>query len=254
MPYPHSFRPATTCQVSDGAGHMAMDCPLQLFKPLLGCAFNGPQNFIAPSIPNMAGAILRGLVLVPITPTIIKPGPNFWLANRPIVPSLFLAEDRNSVEWFWMDAVPWLLDASLVNTNRLWSFFAAPKVLQPSGSGSGSGSGQGPIPITGGNSPQTAVLISSGLQYSTTLAGPGTVWFYTPKTTGTFYDTQVFFNIGIMTVASYGGNHTVPTLFPEGIILTGPGGNPVAGAAHTGPDALVQVSFTFGGTVIFGVY
>ena len=114
--YPRTFLPSTLVTVSDGVGHTVASCRAQLFKPLLGCSFNGQQPLIVNhKIPNQAGIILRGLVEIVVGgPLVIHPGPAYWKDGTP--PSMILSEDPNALSWVWMDALPWLLPSG----SRLW--------------------------------------------------------------------------------------------------------------------------------------
>lgn len=240
--YPREFRPSTLCKINDDRGHELEFCELQVFKPLLGCSFNGQQPLIVDHrIPNMAGIVLRGLVRHPL-PTVldIRPGPAFWASG--LVPWIVLSEDPNALRWRFLDAIPWNVGAS----SRLWSFFAAVDHVPPPPP-------PPPVPITLGATSGAAALITPGTTYVATIPPGAAGWAYSPQATGTAYSVAslVGTNPSVGT-AAYGGSHLlVPVL--EGGPVPSPGTVPVAGVTHVGPDAmallsnplLVPVSVTF---------
>jgi hypothetical protein len=169
--YPHEFRPSTTGTVFDGLGHNTPFCELQLFKPLLGFVSNGPQVLIRSArVPNMAGAILRGLVHIPAgSPLALHPGPQYWLNSQ--VPYIVLIEDPNAEHWNWLDAIPW----TLLSGDQLWSFFAAKNTIPPQ---------DGPVIPTVGGPSSTPVVIDMNTVYSVTIPPFGNMWWYAPMTFG----------------------------------------------------------------------
>lgn len=227
--YPRVFRPTTLCKINDDRGHEVDLCELQVFKPLLGCSFNGQQALIVNhKIPNMAGAIIRGLVRYPLPSALdIKPGPAYWASG--LVPWIVLSEDPNALKWRWLDAVPWNLDAA----NKLWSFFAAVDYVPPPPP-------PPPTPITLGATSALATLVTPGVSYVATIPPTASGWAYSPQVTGTAYtivaETGTSASMGS---SPWGGNHL---LIPgaEGSPVTGPGSASVPGFLHTGPDALGQ--------------
>lgn len=229
--YPYVFRPSTTCTVNDDRGHVQMSCPIQVFKPLLGCAFNGPQPLIVGhSIPNMAGMILRGLVGVYLPTALdLRPGPFAWGSGK--VPWFVLSEDPNSVKWRWLDALPWSLGAEL----RLWSFFAAvdPEPPPPP---------PPPVPIELGATSGTGTLVALDTDYVAVLPPLSVGWGYLPMAGGTDWSVVVQAGTyGSMLTAQFGGSH-LGALIPEGTPVTGPGTTSVVGGSHVGPDGVIRVT------------
>lgn len=231
MPYPRVFQPNTLCTVGDGFGNTSPNCPVQLFRPFLGCQFNGPQpRILSVDIPQFAGGILRGLVSVPNTPPLtIKPGPHYWKDSKP--PALVLSEDPNGLTWVWLDALPW--DPPGPVTSKIWSFWAAVGYIPP----------PPPTPIVMGPNPPAAPLIVPGTQYVANIAALGTGFVYIPKAGGVAYSSTLYSQTQINTTTTLlGGNHAGAT-FAEGAGL-GLGTFPVAGGAHVGPDAILQLTNT----------
>lgn len=174
MPYPHPFRPNTTCVVNDARGSSQTDCALQTFKPFLACQFNGPQSRIAGiDVIQFSSAILRGLFTVNPTPPLnIKIGPAYWPAA--LTPYLTLDEDPNAVKWYIVDAIPYDLDPT--SGIKLYSFFAAVSYASTPAP---------PTPIVMSPSESTATATSLAVTYQSTLAPGASGWVYAPAPGGT---------------------------------------------------------------------
>jgi len=129
MPYPFPFRPATTCTAIDTSGGTQNGCEIQIFKPLLGCAFNATAalpEFLLPS----GGIILRGLLRWDFDQiNLFNVGPAMWPGA--VQPRIRLDEDDNAYDWRVVDGLNW----SLSGTEFLLSFYASKKSEVPNPGG-----------------------------------------------------------------------------------------------------------------------
>lgn len=234
MPYPRTFTPNFVATVRDDRGHTETPISMQVFKPMLGCNFNGQQSLISGhKLPNMAGVVLRGLMRVPSDSLLsIKPGPQYW--GTGLVPNFSSLEDPNGLKWWIFDAFPWGIGVA----DRLWSFFAATDFLPaplppppppppPPGP---------PTPVALGPTPALATLISLNVLYSTALPMSSLGYTYLPLTTGTPYTLHVTTASSSTVSLPLGGNH-LGLVSAEGPPLTGVGTTVVT--VHTGPDLVI---------------
>lgn len=238
MAYPHAFVTNCLATIRDGHGNTSVNVELMLFRPLLGCQFNGPQVLIAGhTLPEMAGEVMRGLLRVPFgSPLNITPGPGVWATN--VVPSIQLNDDPNAERWYIMDALPW----SYGMADRLWSFYAAKDYVSPPPPPPPPPP-PSPTPLIMGASSASATLATFGVNYLSVLAPGGVGFAYAPRPGGVGY--SIVADAGTSSfvgTSALGGNHSGFT-FPEGTpTLGGPGTVTVTGGGHTGPDQIVQAS------------
>jgi hypothetical protein len=233
MPYPFIFRPNTTCILNDGRGSQQATAPLQLFRPFLGCNFDGPQPRIASrDVPQIAAGILRGLVQVAAAPALVlKTGPQWWVAAQP--PYVVLNEDPQSIKWYWLDAIPYVTDPG--PPTRLYSFWAA----------STYNSVPPPAPLVMGPNGPGAALVTAGVVYQSTLLAGASGWIYKPTATGVASVVSLVSQTTIAPIGinEYGGPHAAPV--PETFIVgVAPQMLNTPGLAHTGPDGTVQLANT----------
>lgn len=234
--YPNTFRPTTTCTVVDGYGHTANSVLLQLFKPLLGYSTNGPQPRIPNlSLPNQAGAILRGLFqLAPATTLTIKPGPKWWSTGNQAY--IRLDEDPLTEAWDILDAVPWLNQAG---TSQIWSFFAAKAYVAPTPPAP-------PAKVVGGLTSPAAMLVTLNSAISAVVAPGTTQWFYAPNATGQPASVTAAIGQSLTNGIYLLGNTLAAPAYEAGGVF-GAGAAAVAGASHVGPNSIMAVQ-NAGGT------
>lgn len=232
--YPHTFTPNCKAAVVDHALNVQANADVQVFKPLLGCQFNGPQTRISGySLPNAAAIVIRGLVLIPAASLVhLGPGPPFW--STPPQPYLMFNDDPNALHWIMHDAFPWKTNVN----DELWSFFASTNFLVPLPPP------PPPTPVALGATLATATLLTPGVTYIATIPPASQGYGYIPVPTLTGTSTVVIAPTpGSMGTGNFGGSHLGFT-FPEGGPFTGPGSNVIPGASHTGPDAIMVASNT----------
>lgn len=232
MPYPRTIIPNRKCTVHDGHGAFQNNLDVQLIKPWLGLSFNGPQALIlGTSMPNMAGAILRGLVIVNTAPALnIRPGPTYWAEAKP--PAIVLNEDPTSVTWVWSDAIPW----DYGTAQRVWQFWAAASYIPP----------LPPIPIAPGTTGAGATLIQLGSTYimPLTVGVANTAYFVLPYSGAPLqWEFISSAPAATMTINAYHGAHASPlgpdwsrTAQPTPITVDSPPG------AFIGPEGLIAIS------------
>lgn len=106
MPYQYSFRPQQLCKVTDVLGNVQEECPIQIFKPLLGCSFN-ETNAKPSHLLNSGGLILRGMLhWDPEHVDLGKLGVEEWSAASS-GPYFQLGEDPESYRWYINDGLNW---------------------------------------------------------------------------------------------------------------------------------------------------